>query len=139
MIKPLPLILLFLLVIVPIFDVLAQSSRFVKTVEACENKHEEPKELSMCFDRVKESVDRELQTWINNQTFILEEFSLKTGRKQPLDMFKRSQNNFITFRENNCRWQYLHLSPDISAAPAYKKCYINTTQHRIDELSQINN
>lgn len=110
----------------------------LKTVKACESKFTAPKALSMCFDQVKESVDRELQTWINNQIFILEEFALKTGRKSALDMFNRAQLNFITYRENNCRWQYLHISPEITAAPAYKKCYINTTQHRIEELSSIN-
>ena len=115
----------------------AQSTR-VKTVEACESKFSTSKALSMCFDQVKESIDRELQTWINNQIFVLEEFALKTGRKASLEMFNRSQRNFISFRENNCRWQYLHISPDTSAAPAYKKCYINTTQHRINELSRLN-
>lgn len=137
MIKPLISLLLFISLSSPLFGA-PTSTRFIKTVKACETKYSLPKELSMCFDQVKESVDRELQTWINNQTFILEEFALKTGRKASLEMFNRSQRNFITYRENNCRWQYLHISPDILAAPAYKKCYINTTQHRIDELSNIN-
>ncbi|XQW86607.1 lysozyme inhibitor LprI family protein [Thalassotalea piscium] len=112
-------------------------AKMEKTVKACESKFKTPKTLSMCLDQVKESVDRELQTWINNQTFILEEFALKTGRKASLEMFNRSQRNFITYRENNCRWQYLHLSPNITAASAYKKCYINATQNRINELSKI--
>ncbi|GHF93404.1 lysozyme inhibitor LprI family protein [Thalassotalea marina] len=109
-----------------------------KTVESCESQHKSITELSSCLDIVKEATDRELQTWINNQTFILEEFALNTGRRTALDMFKRSQRNFNTYRENNCRWQYLYLSPDVKAAPAYKKCYILITKSRIDELSQIN-
>ena len=109
-----------------------------KSVANCERKFSDVKPLSRCLDQVKESVDRILQTWINNQVFVLEEFALKTGRKASLEMFKRSQRNFITYRENNCRWQYLHISPDVNAATTYKKCYINTTQHRIEELSQLN-
>lgn len=109
-----------------------------KTVENCESQHKSISALSSCLDIVKEATDRELQTWINNQVFILEEFALNTGRRTALDMFKRSQRNFNTFRENNCRWQYLHLSPDVKAAPAYKKCYILITKSRIEELSRIN-
>ena len=82
-------------------------------------------------------VDRELQTWINNQTFLLEDLVLTTGRGSALTMFNRSQTNFITFRENNCRWQYLALSPSKDAGPAFKKCYILSTQTRIKELEQI--
>lgn len=137
MIKTFASLLLFILFTSPLLAA-STPTRFVKTVKACESKHSEVKELSMCLDQVKESVDRELQTWINNQTFILEEFALKTGRKASLEMFNRSQRNFINYRENNCRWQYLHISPNILAAPAYKKCYINTTQYRINELSKIN-
>jgi uncharacterized protein YecT (DUF1311 family) len=52
-------------------------------------------------------------------------------------MFKRSQNNFVTFRDNDCRWQYLMLSPEKGASNAYKKCYIALSKSRIKELSQI--
>ena len=137
MIKPLTTLLLSVTLSSLTFAAYAQPKQ-EKTVKLCETKYNTPKELSMCLDQVKESVDRVLQTWINNQTFVLEEFALKTGRKASLEMFNRSQRNFIVYRENNCRWQYLHISPDISAAPAYKKCYINTTQHRITELSALN-
>jgi uncharacterized protein YecT (DUF1311 family) len=109
-----------------------------KSVETCESKYKTIAELSQCFDVVKENTDRELQTWINNQIFILEEFALKTGRRSALEMFKRSQRNFIAYRENNCRWQYLHISPDKKAAPTFKKCYILSTRDRIAELSRIN-
>lgn len=108
-----------------------------KSIEACEKSQISYSELSQCFDRIKETKDRELQTWINNQIFILEEFALATGRGAPLDMFKRSQRNFITYRENDCRWQYLVITPAPGAAPAYKKCYILLTQDRINELSKI--
>jgi|TARA_B110000211_G_scaffold164765_1_gene185989 uncharacterized protein YecT (DUF1311 family) len=107
-------------------------------VQNCESTMDSNTEVSRCLDSVREKKDRELQTWINNQTFILEELSLINGRSTSLDMFKRSQQNFITYRENNCRWQYLVLTPDESAAIAYKKCYITLTQDRIEELTHLN-
>ncbi|WP_286235690.1 lysozyme inhibitor LprI family protein [Thalassotalea sediminis] len=108
-----------------------------KSIAVCEKNYNAVSELSMCFDNVKTAVDKEMQTWINNQTFVLEEFAIVTGRRAALDMFKRSQRNFITYRENNCRWQYLHISPDTKAASAYKKCYILMTRDRIKELSRL--
>jgi len=108
-----------------------------KTLEECKSKYTELAELSQCLDIVKRNVDKELQTWINNQTFILEEHALETGRRSALEMFKRSQRNFITFRTNNCRWQYLYISPDVSAANAFKECYILNTQRRIQELHEL--
>jgi len=109
-----------------------------KTIKGCEENRTTNVAFSQCLDGVKDAIDRELQTWINNQVFILEEVELVTGRSSALVMFKRSQSNFITFRENNCRWQYLALSPGTGAGPAYKKCYIKVSQSRIKELSQIN-
>lgn len=108
-----------------------------KSIEYCEKKQMSNAELSQCLDKVKNAVDKELQTWINNQTFILEEFALSTGRKAALEMFQRSQRNFISYRENNCRWQYLSLSPSTGAAPAYKKCYILLSKDRINDLHRI--
>ena len=108
------------------------------TIKACLNKQTNNISFSQCLDGIKESVDRELQTWVNNQVFILEKKAQTTGRRSALTMFKRSQKNFVTFRENNCRWQYLARSPSINAGPAYKKCYILLTKNRIQELSKLN-
>lgn len=121
-----------------IFCLLSSISYAKKSIENCEANQKTTSGLSSCLDTVKKEVDRELQTWINNQTFILEEFALATGRRAPLDMFKRSQRNFITFRENDCRWQYLAISPGTGAASAYKKCYILVSKNRIKELALIN-
>jgi uncharacterized protein YecT (DUF1311 family) len=109
-----------------------------KSIDECELTQKTTSGLSGCLDIVKQAVDRELQTWINNQVFILEEFASVTGREAALNMFKRSQRNFITFRENDCRWQYLAISPGTGAASAYKKCYILVSQSRIKELESIN-
>jgi len=108
-----------------------------KTLAECEQVEQETDKLSRCLDRVKEILDRELQTWINHHIFNMEEKALVTGRYSAMKMFKRSQSNFITFRDNDCRWQYLAISPTKGAGIAYKKCYIIVTQARIKELSIV--
>ena len=108
------------------------------TLQSCEKKLDNNLEYSQCLDRVKEATDRELQTWVNNQIFLLEEFATRTGRNSALVMFERSQRNFITFRENNCRWQFLVNAPSVKASSAYKKCYIFISKNRINELNIIN-
>jgi len=110
-----------------------------KKIQDCEQSEQSRIAHSQCLDRKIDAIDRELQTWINNQTFVLEELAQTTGRHSSLEMFRRSQRNFTTYRENNCRWQYLYVLPNVDAAPAYKKCYILLSRNRIKELSQINN
>jgi uncharacterized protein YecT (DUF1311 family) len=91
---------------------------------------------SRCLDTIIDHIDREMQMWVNNQTFILEELAVKAGRSSALSMFKRAQNNFVKYQEDNCRWQYLAISPDQRAPLAYKKCYILLAVNRIKELQQ---
>lgn len=110
----------------------------LKTLDSCEKLKASNIEYSQCLDLAKEAIERELQTWVNNQIFSLEEQALTTGRQSALEMFKRSQKNFITYRENDCRWQYLAKSPSITAASTYKKCYIQLTRNRINELDMAN-
>lgn len=93
---------------------------------------------SQCLDIVKIQIDRELETWVNNQLFILEDIANTTGRKSAFNMFKRAQKNFITYRDNNCKWQFLVELPSNVSAPTYKKCYILTSRDRINELSRAN-
>jgi uncharacterized protein YecT (DUF1311 family) len=108
-----------------------------KTLSECESIEQTAEKLSRCLDEVKETLDRELQTWVNHHTFNLEEKALVTGRYSAMKMFKRSLGNFITFRDNDCRWQYLAISPEKGAGTAYKKCYIIVTRGRIKELSMV--
>lgn len=108
-----------------------------KTIESCADKGLTNIDYVRCLDGIADSTDRELQTWVNNQVFILEELAIDTGRKSALKMFRRSQSHFIRYREDNCRWQYLALSPSLEAAPAYKKCYVRATLDRIKELSTL--
>jgi uncharacterized protein YecT (DUF1311 family) len=111
-----------------------------KSVGQCktDNQNISPSDVSRCLDGVIEQVDRELQTWVNLHTFNLEEKALVNGRQSTLKMFKRAQNDFVTYRENDCRWQYLALSPDRRASLAYKTCYVLLSEKRIKALSVIN-
>ncbi|MBL4940260.1 MAG: DUF1311 domain-containing protein [Colwellia sp.] len=108
-----------------------------KTLADCEKAEHATAQQSRCLDAVKDVLDRELQTWVNHHVFNLEEKALVTGRYSALKMFKRSQSNFITFRDNDCRWQYLAISPEKGAGIAYKKCYVSVTQSRINELESV--
>jgi uncharacterized protein YecT (DUF1311 family) len=128
---------LILLISISLLGLFSASTMAANSISECE-KQTDVNKVSSCLDIVIGSIDRELQTWINNQTFNLEELAIKTGRQSALAMFKRSQNDFIRYRENNCRWQYLAISPDIQASTIYKKCYIIVTKNRINELSQLN-
>ena len=111
-----------------------------KDIATCQKQNAEeisPAAMSRCLDSVISYVDRELQTWVNLHTFNLEEKALVNGRYSALRMFKRSQSNFITYRENDCRWQYLAISPERGADVAYKTCYVLLSQSRITALSKI--
>jgi len=108
-----------------------------KSIDECEKTEKTIEKQSRCFDHVKKVLNRELQTWVNHHVFNLEEKALTTGRYSALKMFKRSQSDFLAFRDNDCRWQYLAISPEKGANMAYKKCYILVTQSRISELSMI--
>lgn len=116
---------------------IASPTYATKKLSECHNPDLTASETSACLDGVIKLVDRELQTWVNNHIFNLEEKALITGRYSALKMFKRSQSNFITFRDNNCRWQYLAISPEKGANIAYKRCYIQLSQTRIKELGQV--
>ncbi|GAW95282.1 MULTISPECIES: lysozyme inhibitor LprI family protein [Colwellia] len=112
----------------------------VKSISVCQQQTAEQLSsaaMSRCLDGVISSVDRELQTWVNLHTFNLEEKALVNGRYSALKMFKRSQSNFITYRENDCRWQYLAISPEKGANIAYKTCYVLLSKSRISTLSKI--
>lgn len=111
-----------------------------KSIDECQKKNAKKESLSSmsrCLDSVISHIDRELQTWVNLHTFNLEEKALVNGRYSALNMFKRSQSNFITYRENDCRWQYLAISPERGADLAYKKCYVTLSNGRIATLSDI--
>ena len=129
-----------LLCIIMFSALLSPLASAANTLEKCDKKQTSQSTISdysRCLDGVKEAVDRELQTWVNNQLFNLEELALSTGRTSALNMFKRSQSNFITFRENNCRWQYLAITPSVDASSTFQKCYILVSKSRIKELSLI--
>jgi len=117
-------------------NVLAKKHDKQKTIAQCD-KEKNIAQQSQCLDIVVDAIDRKLQTWVNNQTFILEEFAIKNGRNSALTLFKRSQSTFIQYREDNCRWQYLAVSNTQHASLAYKKCYVMLSENRIKELQHV--
>lgn len=119
---------------------IVNTAQAAKSIEICEKENIgklSESSMSRCLDSVIAHIDRDLQTWVNLHTFNLEEKALVNGRYSALKMFKRSQSNFITYRENDCRWQYLAVSPERGADLAYKVCYVLLSQSRIDSLSTI--
>jgi len=106
--------------------------------DKCNPSKLEKIKYSQCLDLMKIKVDRELETWVNNQLFILEGEVKATGRESAFEMFKRAQKNFTTFRDNNCKWQFLSKLPSNKADVTYKECYISISINRIDELTRIN-
>mgnify|MGYP003384293964 CR=1 FL=1 len=109
----------------------------VKTLADCQQADLSMSEISTCLDKVIKDIDLELETWVNQHIFNLEDNALTTGRNSALTMFKRSQSNYVTFRKNNCQWKYLAIAPKKGANIAYKKCYIQLSQTRIKELSAV--
>ena len=122
----------------PLLLSLSSHAKVKKTIDYCENNSQTAEQLSICLDQVRDLALKELTTWQNNQVFILTEIEQKTGRGAALRMFQRAKKDFEKFRENNCRWQYLQISPAKGAATAYKKCYIRLTQAHINELVMLN-
>jgi len=119
---------------------MVKSANAAKNIEECRKQTAEQissASMSRCLDGVISYIDRELQTWVNLHSFNLEEKALVNGRYSALKMFKRSQSNFITFRENECRWQYLAISPGTGASLAYKTCYVLLSESRISSLSKV--
>lgn len=108
-----------------------------KAIELCKSKTDNSVDYSVCLDQVKEKAEKELMTWFNNQIFILEDEAKSTGRHAALKIFKRAQKNFEKYREDNCRWQYIAYGTGNKALPVYKECYIQLTQQRSFELSQL--
>ena len=113
------------------------AAKKITTVDECYQLSPKNSDFSSCLDQVKTHAERELTTWINNQIFTLEELKKQTGRGAALTIFKRSQTAFEKYREDNCRWQYLQISPATGADSAYKSCYIKLTQARSKELAEL--
>lgn len=104
----------------------------------CKSKRQFSIEYSRCLDQQLELLNRELVTWENNHILQLEDIASKTGRKDPLLVFKKSRQTFKTFSTEHCRWQYLALVPDSQAgATLYKECQLALYKNQIELLSKI--
>ncbi|MBU2871488.1 DUF1311 domain-containing protein [Colwellia sp. E2M01] len=110
------------------------SAHAASSIEECQNNAPEQlaeQAMSKCLDSVIMHVERELQTWVNLHTFALEEKAANNGRSSALNMFKSAQRSFVSYREDDCRWQYLAISPASGASIGYKKCFVVLSNARI--------
>lgn len=120
---------IFLCILLSSFQLAAETT--------CDRKSQQQIDYSRCLDAQLEQAERELQTWENNHLFKLQEMAEKTGRDDPLKVFKRSRSNFKQFRTDHCRWQYLALIPDSQAgASVYKECTIEQIKFQTELLSK---
>ena len=104
----------------------------------CADARENGVEYLRCLDRQIKSVQDKVKLWGNNKLFEIEELSKTTGRRDALHLFKKSQKSFTKHVENNCRWQYLLLLPDTTAAAIiYKECVIKMNHIRAAELRAL--
>lgn len=129
----------FCITLIILFSSLTSAAEVLPTFTAkCDPAKLTKIKYSQCLDLMKINVDRELETWVNNQLFILEAGVKTSGRRSAFDMFKRAQNNFDTYRDNNCKWQFLTKLPSNRADITYKECYISISKDRIAELARFN-
>ena len=88
-----------------------------------------------CLDNKIVLEKRTADTWITKIQLDLEKKQNETGNLQLLRVFKRSEQDFEKFIEDNCRWRYLNRLPDtIAAAIAYKRCELLSIQKHIELL-----
>ena len=104
----------------------------------CKSKRQFSIEYSRCLDQQLDMLKRELVTWENNHILQLEDIASKSGRNDPLQVFKKSRQAFKTFSTEHCRWQYLAVVPDSQAgATLYKECQLELYKSQIELLSKI--
>lgn len=111
----------------------------IKEVKNCKSRFENKVSYSTCLDSALSEKVRVLNTWKESLNLKLKEVTSYNGRRDAIVLLKKSNQAFEKFKENNCKWQYLSLLPDINdAANMSKECHIYMTIQRINELKQLN-
>jgi hypothetical protein len=111
----------------------------IKEVKECKNKFGNTIAYSTCLDSVLSDKARKVKTWEKSINLKLQEAVSINGRRDAVVLFKKSSQSFKKFTEDNCKWQYLSLLPDINvAANMSKECHVFMTVQRIHELQQLN-
>lgn len=104
-------------------------------LEQCNDNRATSVEYLRCLDKKISTLDSDLILWRNNKVLQLEKAAENTGRTDTIRIFKKTQKSFETYRENNCKWQYLTLMPDTTAgAIIYKECMVAMTEERVNQL-----
>jgi len=88
-----------------------------------------------CLDSKIVLEKRTANMWANKILLDLEKKQNETGNLQLLRVFKRAEQEFDKYVEDNCRWKYLNRLPDtIAAAIAFKRCELHSVQKHTEIL-----
>jgi len=92
---------------------------------------------SRCLDQELIRVERELTAYETSYTTQLQELADKSGRNDPLRLYRESRRFHDKYVLEHCRWRYLSLIPNSQeGAILYKECLIRLKTLRIGELAE---
>ena len=110
-----------------------------KDIIACQQKHKNPMDYTLCLDAAYVRVERELMTWETNLEIKVSELKEGPSVGSALQLYKASNKRFTQFKKATCQWQYLAMLPDVtSAIRISKECEIYMTMDRIEKLKELN-
>jgi len=110
----------------------------IEELKNCKARHKSRLDYSKCLDSALLKLDRDIETWEKNVEFKLKELSNVSGRGDALLVFSKASRQFHSYRQSNCRWQYLAKLPDVdTAAKIVKECKIGMAKDRINKLMQM--
>lgn len=103
--------------------------------DGCDNEKTTNLSYLRCLDNKIVLEKRTTDMWANKITLNLEKKQNETGNLQLLRVFKRAEQEFDKYVEDNCRWKYLNHLPDtIAAAIAFKRCELHSIQKHTEIL-----
>ena len=103
--------------------------------DGCDNEKTTNLSYLRCLDSKIVLEKRTVEMWTNKILIDLEKKQNETGNLQLLRVFKRAEQEFDKYVEDNCRWRYLSRLPDtIAAAIAFKRCEVYSVQKQIEIL-----
>lgn len=103
--------------------------------DGCDNEKSTNPRYIRCLENKITEQQNTAQTWRNKIEFDLTKKQNETGNVQLLKVFKRAEQEFTKYVEDNCRWRYLNLLPDtIAATITYKRCELQLNQQHVDAL-----
>ncbi len=109
-----------------------------KEIMNCQDKFKSPTDYTLCLDAAYVQVERELMTWETNVEIILRDLADKDATNNPVTLYKSSIRHFNKYKKATCKWQYISMLPDITAAITLsKECEIYMAKDRIEKLKEL--